>query len=367
MKKEKIIFFIILGLLLAAFVLTGQRWIAIVLAVLLFYLIIAILLFLLTGRKLKVAVHCEEETQKNKEISLKVELENQSVIPVTRCDLILQMQNLLNGESVQEVLRGGVLPKRTRTFLLSAEHAHCGVVKSAIRSARVCDPLGLFSRKLNVEIPGCECMVAPTLYHTGIRMEEMEHYDMESFRYADAKVGTDSSETVSIREYTEGDSVRAIHWKLSAKTGEIMIKEYGFPVDSKTMLIADKRKTEEIKNADMIDRLTEFTLSTSLTLTQQEANHVLGWYDANASEFIVRTIQSADDLYETMPDFLRAPFVKENADPAQKFLESGMEAGVSGYLYITQDILTEDVGMESLKEAGYVTVLTPEDEQPNMD
>ncbi|MDO4206430.1 MAG: DUF58 domain-containing protein [Lachnospiraceae bacterium] len=367
MKKERIVFFIILGLLLVAFLLTGQGWVAIVLSVMLFYLLLAILLFLLTGRKLTVSMSCEEEVQKKQEAEIKVQLQNLSVIPVTRCDLVLQMQNQLNGESSQEVIRGGVLPKRRRTFQLAALDNHCGIVKSCIVSARIGDPLGLFSRKLIIESAGCECLVMPHLYHTGIRMEEMEHYDMESFRYADAKVGTDSSETVSIREYTEGDSVRAIHWKLSAKTGDIMIKEYGYPVDSKTVLIADKRKKADLQSVDDIDRLTEFSLSTSLTLTEQEANHVLGWYDANASEFICRSIQTADDLYEAIPDFLRAPFVEKGADPALRFLESGAEKGISGFLYITQNPNVEDAGMEHLKETGYVTILTPEEEQPNMD
>ena len=367
MKKEKIIFFVILGLLLAVFLLTGQGWIAVVLSVMLFYLLIAILLFLLTGRKLEISLSCEEEVVKDQEAELKVLLKNQSVIPVTRCDLVLQMENQLNGESSRETLRGGILPKKTRIFQLTAKENHCGMVKSRVISARICDPIGLFSRKLSIGSKSCECLVMPNLFHTGIRIEEMEHYDMESFRYADAKVGTDSSETVSIREYAEGDSVRAIHWKLSAKTGDIMIKEYGYPVDSRTVLIADKRKTADLSTADQIDKLTEFTLSTSLTLTEQEAHHVLGWYDADASEFVCRSVQTADDLYEAIPDFLRASFVTEGADPALRFLESGAEPGISGFLYITQNPSVEDAGMEHLKEAGYVTVLTPENEQSNMD
>ncbi|MBO4835905.1 MAG: DUF58 domain-containing protein [Lachnospiraceae bacterium] len=367
MKKEKIIFFVILGLLLAAFLLTGQGWIAIVLSVMLFYLILAILLFLLTGRKLEIAISCEDETQKEQEAELKVLLKNQSVIPVTRCDLILQMENQLNGERTRTTLRGGVLPKKTKTILLSAKEKHCGMLQSSILSAKVCDPLGLFSRKLKLDLITCECLIMPNLSQTGIRIEEMEHYDMESFRYADAKVGTDSSETVSIREYAEGDSVRAIHWKLSAKTGDIMIKEYGYPVDSRVVVIADKRKAADHGSMEDIDQLTEFTLSTSLTLAGQEAHHALGWYDAKASEFICRTIQTADDVYEAIPDFLRAPFVTEGADPALRFLESGAEPGISGFLYITQNPSVEDAGMEHLKEAGYVTILTPESEQPNMD
>lgn len=367
MLKEKIVFFVILGLLLVAFLLTGQGWIAIVLSVMLFYLLLAILLFLLTGRKLELSLSCEEETQKNQETELKVLLKNQSLIPVTRCDLILQIQNLLNGEAGRETIRGGILPKKTRTFLLSAKDEHCGMIQSRIVSAKICDPLGLFSRRLSVDSADCFCLVMPNLYHTSIRTEEMEHYDMESFRYAEAKVGTDSSETVGIREYAEGDSVRAIHWKLSAKTGDIMIKEYGYPVDSRMVLIADKWKNATVSSAETIDKLTEFTLSTSLTLTEQEANHVLGWYDVNASEFICRSIQTTDDLYEAIPDFLRAPFAEDGADPALRFLESGAEAGISGFLYITQNPAVEDAGMEHLKETGYVTVLTPESEQSNRD
>lgn len=39
----------------------------------------------------------------------------------------------------------------------------------------------------------------------------------------------DFSETQSIRPYVPGDPVRQIHWKLSAKTGQTLLREIGLP------------------------------------------------------------------------------------------------------------------------------------------
>lgn len=52
-----------------------------------------------------------------------------------------------------------------------------------------------------------------------------EGFDMESFRYSGSRPGDDPGETYDIREYRSGDSIRQIHWKLSGKLDDIMIRE----------------------------------------------------------------------------------------------------------------------------------------------
>ncbi len=51
--------------------------------------------------------------------------------------------------------------------------------------------------------------------------------------------GDDPGETYDIREYQPGDSIRQIHWKLSGKLDDIMIREKSFPVDDTVLILAE--------------------------------------------------------------------------------------------------------------------------------
>ena len=52
----------------------------------------------------------------------------------------------------------------------------------------------------------------------------------ESEEHSKERGGDDPSEVFQIRDYQPGDKLRSIHWKLSAKTGEMMVRERSLPL-----------------------------------------------------------------------------------------------------------------------------------------
>lgn len=57
--------------------------------------------------------------------------------------------------------------------------------------------------------------------------------------YSDKKAGNDPTEIFAIREYAPGDKIRNIHWKISAKMGQTMVKDYGLPLFEKDTVIIE--------------------------------------------------------------------------------------------------------------------------------
>lgn len=49
--------------------------------------------------------------------------------------------------------------------------------------------------------------------------------------YDGKKSGTDVSEVFGLREYREGDTLQSIHWKLSGKMHQLIVREFGRPVN----------------------------------------------------------------------------------------------------------------------------------------
>lgn len=61
----------------------------------------------------------------------------------------------------------------------------------------------------------------------------------DSDRFSTYKKGDDPSEIFDIREYADGDKIQRIHWKLSSKTGDLMVKEGSLPLMKEIHIFID--------------------------------------------------------------------------------------------------------------------------------
>ena len=63
--------------------------------------------------------------------------------------------------------------------------------------------------------------------------------DGEGDKYSPHKPGDDPTELFGLRPYREGDRLSRIHWKLSQKTGQTLVKELGLPVSERVLFLLD--------------------------------------------------------------------------------------------------------------------------------
>ena len=100
------------------------------------------------------------------------------------------------------------------------ETGHCGAYRCRVTGSRICDMLGLF--RLPMRRPeGFTVFVEPE------EREPVPKPDMNRFRAMrfTPMAGGGFSEVHEMREYRPGDSMKSIHWKLSAKTDKLMVRE----------------------------------------------------------------------------------------------------------------------------------------------
>ena len=67
----------------------------------------------------------------------------------------------------------------------------------------------------------------------------MDETSADSDRFSTYKKGDDPSEIFDIREYADGDKIQRIHWKLSSKTGDLMVKEGSLPLMKEIHIFID--------------------------------------------------------------------------------------------------------------------------------
>lgn len=285
-----------------------------------------------------------------------LQISNTGIWPVACCKALVSVNNRITGISDNMEFFTWLKPKKTRTLIFNVKDNLCGCLRVNVKSIVISDILGIVKRGIesNREV---NLYSMPFLYEINISKDSADRYDMESFRYSQYKKGSDSSETFGISQYREGDSVKAIHWKLSAKTGDIMVRDYSFPVDNRIMILTDKKEYEDYAlSPEGKSKSTEFALSLSKSISENGIEHSFGWYDSNREKFVVKSVKSSQDLELIISEFLEAPFYKDGKDVISEFIESDSEKNYSGFILITDG----DPKKERLMEYGEVDIYRPE-------
>ena len=113
-------------------------------------------------------------------------------------------------------------------------------------------------------------MIAPNIFPMETQIAYGESTNMDSDEYSMKKAGYDPSETFAIREYQPGDRIRQIHWKLTEKFDNLMVRDYGLPIQNTILLLLETGYAQDKPDPDCMDALAEALLSVSQELASQQ-------------------------------------------------------------------------------------------------
>lgn len=177
---------------------------------------------------------------------------------------------------------------------------HCGSARIELKSAWCYDFLGLFRKRL------------PKSIHASVLIwpKSLPIADLPALKQPSRwkVINNGFSENYDIRLYREGDELRRIHWKLSAKTGKLVFREPIVPIRTKPILTMCLSGS-----ADEIDRKFGRLLYLSDYLLKKEFAHELHYSCADGIH--ICNISNARDLNETMKKLLCTPIATQCATP----------------------------------------------------
>lgn len=305
------------------------------------------------GKKLEIQIVAPPYVGYGDEIELRLVLKNQSWIPVCRCVIHADCENLLTGEVCPVRIVSGIWAKRESAISITLETKFCGCVECKIDDLRITDPFFLFEKRRRVSAEA-SVYVQPRIADIVWDEEEWNSYNMESYRYSDTRKGNDPSETFGIRVYEPGDSPKTIHWKLTGKLGELVVRELGLPVENSTAILLDKRMDPgEILSPGLRSRAAELAVSLSASLLNHETPHTLGWQDYKNGCFVLKRIVSEQDLWEAVSLLLSGGFCEDKITTPMYYLESGQNETFANYVYVTAG---NSADVERLEQCGAVKV-----------
>lgn len=240
---------------------------------LVFLLIMPLLLFIILmiqSAMLKIYVeHTSDTAERGKPETIRIHLENRCFLPVTSCKVTLRYKCCFPPDkplSEKYSLTVPVAPLSSKEILnINFTPQHCGYMDISSKSAVISDLIGLtfIRKKLRY---GNKIIVLPNISPFGKDMEKSFAYDTESDTFSDIRPGDDPSEIFELREYRGGDRMNRIHWKLSSRGEDLIVKELSEPISSKILILCDKgscRNSEETdKILDIAATLSNFMIHT---------------------------------------------------------------------------------------------------------
>ncbi len=220
-------------------------------------------------------------------------VENKSIFPIACAKMEVTYQNQFYKEKNRETFLFSLQGKQKGEIRKKLCSEHCGSILVRIEYVKVYDLLKLFGLKKKIKQEETFAVLPPISPLT-VSIHADTAATMDSEIYSKEESGDDPSEVFDIREYREGDRLQRIHWNLSLKQDDYIIKEFSFPNKQCILLLI-----ELYRNGD-IDTVLEVLVSVSYFLILQQVSHCIGWYDSEIEEYQKVDILVPEDLFSAV-------------------------------------------------------------------
>ncbi|MDY4487487.1 MAG: DUF58 domain-containing protein [Candidatus Limivicinus sp.] len=212
--------------------------------------------------KLSAEISAPDRVSRGGSAALCIHFKSGAFLPVSRVNIVIQVENRYDGESKkQKYSYAGVLSSTGKVPLPTEL---CGMLHCTVTRLECRDLLGLIAIRRR-----CTAKAVCTVLPLPAQPDKCPDIDacLETTAQLKPKYGGGYSEEHELREYRPGDTVNSIHWKLSSKTDEIIVREALEQANNQVFLVLSRPGEK--------DRGLECLYWLSLQLCNKEIPHVI--------------------------------------------------------------------------------------------
>lgn len=205
-------------------------------------------------------------------------------------------------------------PFCNKDFVYKLTSDHVGNLDIKIKKAYICDYFHMFRIPIKLNVRETVTFI-PEPDAIDIAVRPNNFAEGESNIFSKHKPGDDPSEVFDVREYVGGDKINRMHWKLSAKTDLLMIKDYSLPISQSVLLLFDTYIGDNAHDAPyLIDDAVKALFDISYDMIQKSIYHKICFYDNTKADFTLVDVTTEDDLYTAMGRLLSVGMCNEYHD-----------------------------------------------------
>lgn len=207
--------------------------------------------------------------RRGENVTLEVTVRHQGIIPIA--PLLIDLY--ATPDTPEQSVRLKDAPGKTQRLTLPFHAAHVGVSCPGVKSCTVEDVFGIFSKTVLPKTGKEELLVLPMPFE----VEPLKFSPGDPGSEVMARATEDVSNPSDFRNYQPGDAIKKIHWKLSARKGDLMVRRFEEPVLSDALVLMDCSPPPSWGHpeaeADIRDTLLE--TSASVMLSQMNSDHAI--------------------------------------------------------------------------------------------
>ncbi len=226
--------------------------------------VVTLILLILSGLLLKLEVLPDTVfVSKRQTFGVAVRVTNRFIVPVSpmliTCTFHDEDGNVIAGRKL--VLSANAL--RQSEYVFRGNIRYRGEYILGVEDATVYDLLRIFRFRVRKK-PTCTITVTPRR----IQLDEAASICTDDYDSDITKISfMDSSSFSSVRPYEDGDLLKRVHWKLSAKQDELMVKQPEQNLGSSALIITDMHSFSPEAEDDL--RAADAAAETALALTRK--------------------------------------------------------------------------------------------------
>ena len=201
-----------------------------------------------------VSLLSDTTVQRGENVMLEAEVRHRGLIPIAPMTVIIAA----GPDRPEQTLK---LTGQGSRLTLHFHASHVGVTRPGVKQIVIRDLMGWLRIEKLPDVKGGELIVLPLPFDVG----ELTFAAGDSGSESMARASEDITSPAEVRTYQPGDAMKKIHWKLSLRKRELLVRTYEEPVMPDALVLLDcsapPRQADEAASADLRDALLETAAS----------------------------------------------------------------------------------------------------------
>ena len=256
------------AMLLTAALSTGSRLMFVLALMVALTVVISLVSVMWAAGTIRITAEMEDQTvYRGDHTTLVLGVSHGGWIPVA--PVILELPSMSGGENRRIRLKDR--PGHVQSLRMPIDAAHVGIYTSGIQTCIVEDLLGLFQRVIRPD----ETVYSLTVLPRTFDVDPLKMAPGDPGSELMARANEDLSAPSDIRAYQPGDAMKKIHWKLSIRKRELIVRKFEEPLMQEVLILMDCSRPpfrgDPQAEADIRDALLE--TAASLFSDQMKTDH----------------------------------------------------------------------------------------------
>lgn len=289
-------------------------------------------------RGFQVECECRESCRVSREVPFTIKIHRNDRIPMGLIEAEIVYENIMYGEKRTEIVRLQSCEKRDMKYIYKMLMSDCGNVRITLAGLKCYDKLGLFCWNQKTEQQS-DILVYPAQIRINTDLSGRAQTTISGELYDQTRKGQDVSEVFGLRDYAEGDPLGSIHWKLSSKIDDLVVREFAYPSNYNILILYDMMKEcgeEKIAN-QRNNAVLALVSALSYSMIERNLEHDVG--RIYAGQYQKSPVYSVSTHEQMLLNLLCRPVSEKErkGDSLHYLLHSNLKNQYTKILYITPE------------------------------